>query len=575
VRSRALKHLPVALLLLGPAWVLGARGVWLADWALLATAAVAALLAFQATRCGLRWERPASWFLGILVWATADAVIRPLEGSAASRLIAVGVVALLLAVVARTPRTGAWARLAVVEVAALCGVWQLVGWVLQGGRAAGPFGNPNVGGAVTVFGLAVLPFSGLPLAARVALGVPMIAGVVASGSRGALLAVAAAAAAWALAGAGARIRWAAVVLVVLAGGGLAWRLASDRDPLRFERIRLWSVAARTAVAELPFGCGPSGYADAALPHNFPRLGEFARYARTPGVAESDWLELVATLGVPGLLLAAGLAASLAGGVARAGPVGVGIAAAVVVSSAVNTQLPLPVVAWTAALAVASLLPRGRRSVVRLPSGLAGAAALALAVATTSALALPAGGGFSVAEKATDRAADELRHRPPDDGRLADAEATAWEAAARRPRFAHAWSVLGRLRLARAELRRDGALAEAAARAFARARKVDRLDVWSALGEGQARRLLGDRRGAEQALRAAVELEPNCVPAWLETALLRLEAGELRGARAALTRAEAALRLARGRSFVTEYERALAHADPTTLARLRARSGEGP
>ncbi len=41
------------------------------------------------------------------------------------------------------------------------------------------------------------------------------------------------------------------------------------------------------------------------------------------------------------------------------------------------------------------------------------------------------------------------------------------------------------------------------------------------------------------------------------------------------RAQAIARQARGRRFVTAYERALAAADPTAVARLRAALGERP
>ncbi len=129
------------------------------------------------------------------------------------------------------------------------------------------------------------------------------AGVVASGSRAALVGVVAVAATWALARRGGRrTRLAAALLVALAVAGFSVRLATDRDPLRYERVRIWAVAVRVAAAEFPLGCGPSGYADAAMAHNFPREGEFARFARLPDVAESDLLQLAATLGLPGVIL---------------------------------------------------------------------------------------------------------------------------------------------------------------------------------------------------------------------------------------------------------------------------------
>jgi Flp pilus assembly protein TadD len=124
------------------------------------------------------------------------------------------------------------------------------------------------------------------------------------------------------------------------------------------------------------------------------------------------------------------------------------------------------------------------------------------------------------------------------------------------------------------VRDEADLAAAAATAFAHARRANPLDVWAAVGEGRALLALGDRPGARDAFNAAVRLEPNCAPAWIELAYLHLAQGEIGAARAALGRAQAIVRDARGRSFVTAYERALASADPAAVARLRAALGEG-
>jgi tetratricopeptide (TPR) repeat protein len=199
--------------------------------------------------------------------------------------------------------------------------------------------------------------------------------------------------------------------------------------------------------------------------------------------------------------------------------------------------------------------------------------LALAVATGAVLALPEFGAGCPPESLVERAEAGLRTRPDDNTTLADAEALAWQACAARPRYGRGWRVLGNIRLRRAALCSEADVAEAAAEAFGRARQVNPMDAWAAVGEGQALRMVGDTRGAWQALNAAVALEPNCVPAWLDRAVLYLAQGELAPARDALRQAEAAVARSREATFVSAYERALASADPVTLERLRTATGE--
>jgi Flp pilus assembly protein TadD len=107
----------------------------------------------------------------------------------------------------------------------------------------------------------------------------------------------------------------------------------------------------------------------------------------------------------------------------------------------------------------------------------------------------------------------------------------------------------------------------------RARQVNALDVRAAVGEGQALRMLGNTDGARQAFTGALFLEPNCVPAWLESAVLHLAQGELGPARDSLRHAEAAQARSRGAAFVSAYEHALAYANPVTMAQLRSATGE--
>jgi hypothetical protein len=508
------------------------------------------------------------------VWAALDAALRPVAISDAARLLATGVVSLGLVVVTRNPRGAAWGRLGAVAAGTGAAAWLITERLVHGGRPPGPFGNPNLAATPALLALALAPFLRVPVLVRGVLMAVAGAGVVASGSRAALVGTVALAVAWALSRRGGRAtRLAAAILVVIAVVGLAARLATDRDPLRYERVRIWAVALRVAAGELPLGCGPGGYADAAMAHNFPREGEFARFARLPDIAESDILQLAATLGLPGVVLLAGLAWSVVHRLPKADARAWGVLAAALVTSAFNSQLMVPAVAWTLALAVGGVLPR---AVVRRDRGsrMATVATLAaLAVATGAVLALPDFGAGMPPQRLVDRADAVLRARPSDGAALADAEAMTWRACAARPRYGRGWRILGGIRLRRDSLCGEADLAAAAAEAFARAREVNPLDVWGAVGEGQARRMLGDTRGAWRAFSAAVLLEPNCVPALLERAVLHLAAGELGPAREALRRVEAAQAVARGAAFVSAYEVALAYADPVTLEQLRAATGE--
>jgi hypothetical protein len=538
-----------------------------------ATVVVVFGLCLTGRGCTVR-NGPPAWLAGLLVWAALDAALRPVAISDAGRLLATGVVSLGLVVVTRNPRGAAWGRLGVVAAGTGAAAWLITERLVHGGRPPGPFGNPNLAATPALLALALAPFLRAPVLVRGVLMAVAGAGVVASGSRAALVGIVALAAAWVVSRRGGRAtRLAAALLVAIAVVGLAARLATDRDPLRYERVRIWAVALRVAAAELPLGCGPGGYADAALAHNFPREGEFARFARLPDLAESDVLQLTATLGLPGVVLLAGLAWSVVHRLPKADARAWGVLAAALFTSMFNSQLMVSAVAWTLALAVGSVLPR---VVVRRDRGSRWptvAAVTALAVATGAMLALPDYGAGEPPERLVDRADAVLRTRPSDSGALADAEAMTWRACAARPRYGRGWRILGGIRLRRASLCNEADVAAAAAEAFARAREVNALDVWAAVGEGQARRVLGDTRGAWQAFNAAVILEPNCVPAWLERAVLHLAAGELGPAREALRRAEAAQALARGAAFVSAYEVGLAYADPTTVEQLRAATGE--
>jgi hypothetical protein len=570
VQRRQLKWLPALLAPLAVLWAADSRGVFPSPAVVVATAALCALLVAAEGRRGLLLAPPARWLAGLVAWASVTAAVRPVDRVEAARFVAVGVVALLIVVLAGRPRAAAWGRLGVVATGAVAAAWLVAERVAIGGRPGGPFDNPNVAATVIAVALALLPQVRWHGAAQAGCAALLVGGLVTSGSRAGMLAAVAVAGIWVLCAAGRAVRVTVAAVLVVAAAGLAARVATDRDPLRFERLRIWAVAWRTATAELPLGSGPAGFADAAIAHNFARDGELARYHRLPALAESDGLEVFATLGLPGVLLAAGLCFAVVRAAASRRPAWAPLAA-VAVTSAVHTQLPLPAVAWTAALAVAGSLPRlrGRRVVLRPAVSFVGLAVAAPALVVAL-------GGFPGERVAAQRLAaagvQALARGESDDAALADAEASTWLACMRRPRWAAAWSTLGGIRLDRALERDEGILAAAAVDAFVAARAANPLDVWAALGEGQARRALGENAAAARAFEAAARLEPNCAPAWVEIGLLRLEGGELATARHALARVEAALALARRYPPESGYERELVRVDRVSLMQLRVRCG---
>ena len=573
MRAGAMRGAPAALVPLAVLLALGPGLVGGAHVAATVTVVVVGALCLAYGEPRALSRGPRGWFAALLLWAALDAAVRPVAAWDAMRVVASGTVALGVLVTTAAPRVAAWGRFATVLAGVSASLWLVVERIVRAGRPSGPFGNPNLAATLALLALALAPFLPARASVRSALLAVAAAGIVASGSRGALIGLAAVALAWAVAMRARRWMWTgAAVLLAVAGLGLAARLATDRDPLRYERVRIWGVALRTTVAEFPFGAGPSGYADAALAHNFPRDGEFARFARLPDVAESDFLQVAATLGVPGLLLTMGLLGSLVRDLARRDARAWGVAAAVVVTSTFSSQLMVPVLGWVAALAMGSVLPRPGPNRGRVRSFSAVLAVLMLAVAAGAVLATDDWGVGGSPAREIDRADAMLQGGSNNDRVLADAEATAWLACAARPRLGRGWRVLGGIRLRRATLRGDGDLATAAVEAFNRARRVNPLDAWAALGEAQALRAMGDAAGAWRALNAAVKLEPNFVSAWLERAILHLSEGEMGAARAALARAEAASRGAPRAAFVSAYERALARADPATVARLSSATG---
>jgi O-antigen ligase len=212
---------------------------------------------------------------------------------------------------------------------ALCGPPLLAAGALQGGwvvvqllrgaaRPAGSFLNTNHLAAwlVAVTLLAAGPAwletaSGRRRIGRSLAGAVLVAAVWLTGSRGALLGLAAGAAVLAV-GPGFRlprrrrllIAGVGLAAVAVLGGTLWVRRQGEADPFRYQRVKIWR-ASLEVLGERPWtGSGPRQFAQAARNHQFPDGEGRLRYDRGFNVTHSDLLRVPCELGWPGA--AAGL-----------------------------------------------------------------------------------------------------------------------------------------------------------------------------------------------------------------------------------------------------------------------------
>ena len=147
-------------------------------------------------------------------------------------------------------------------------------------------------------------------------------GLLASGSRGALLAALAAAAA----GLGVLRRWrslASLVIVVLALAALlpssAWEnLLKFSDPRAYARPRIWTAALQAAWASPLLGWGPGLFGEVFELFKFPYFDGVSYYGHSTLNAHSEVLNLAAEAGFPAaaLFLAAAGSALFTGGVKK-------------------------------------------------------------------------------------------------------------------------------------------------------------------------------------------------------------------------------------------------------------------
>jgi len=554
----------VLLLPLACLWVAAADGVGIRPWVATLTAAVLGALAFRRLVRGVRLGAPFFWLAGLSGWVAAEGLAQPVPWERAAYLFACSLAVLASALLSGSPRGRQWLAAAAVASGLLAAVWLVVERLALGGRPGGPTLNPNLGAGVAAFAFALLLASGR-FPGRLLAAAVLLSGVLAAASRAASLAVLVAAGV--VAGRHRRLRRPLLVVALVAVGGLAWRLATDRDPLRFERLRIWRTASQVALAYAPWGTGPGGFPDAVLGFNFPRDGEFARFARIPSLAENDWLHLAATLGLPGVLFASGLAASLLRRACRKGGTDLPPLMALLVMGAFHTYLLWPVGAMLAPAA-------GRfagKTRLRLSRPLALLWVWPWAVFLAVALAWPRG-PLGDRPQALEGAIGRALRESPSREVLAQALVQAEELVRIAPRASRSWELAGLVAYNLGLSTGDAALVRKAVEAFQSAQRRNPKGVWAPLGEATAWLALGESAPARAAAARAVQLEPNCVRCWLTLAQAQLFQGELAAARASLLRGQTALREARTTSFVSAYERELAAWDPA-LASLLAQALE--
>lgn len=273
--------------------------------ALLALTAAALTVIFAAAKRPA-YSVPAAGLLALLIMAACagDSIdpLRSLLGRHGTWTNGVWPAALLLALTGAAPLSTEWLWLAGCALALHAGLqlWGVVPAALQAGRAGSLLGNPVDLGAVLAMACGVAPVYALPV-----LGL----GLLAAGSRGAILAgaVAALSAAWGwkLTAKERALGAAAVVALVLLVGR-AHRPTSDAP-----RWIIWRTALQAGAARPLMGQGPDTFEYALRRRRGP---DFAAAAGSDsvlqGYAHNDLLEAWATCGIMGLLAYAVLAPAL-------------------------------------------------------------------------------------------------------------------------------------------------------------------------------------------------------------------------------------------------------------------------
>ena len=195
-------------------------------------------------------------------------------------------------------------------------------------RPAGTFLNPNhLAGwlAATILFCAGrwITEPGSRLARRCAFcAVPLLAGFVLTGSRGALIGIGAggvllAVLAWpALTPARRKGLVAILVVVGLAGAAALTLRMQQPDPYRYQRLKIWQASVMPLLSAPWTGTGPGQFAREAPNLQFPDGRGALRYDRGFRVTHSDWIRVAAEFGWPGVAAFGWIVVSVVAHVAR-------------------------------------------------------------------------------------------------------------------------------------------------------------------------------------------------------------------------------------------------------------------
>jgi O-antigen ligase len=493
------------------------------------------------------------------------------------------------------------------------GVAAVVEALAGGGRPDTTFLNPNHLGAWLVAGAVVgadrvLDDGGVRRAVGAIALVLALAGVVSTGSRGALVAL----------GAGVAVlvalRWKGSTrqarLAILVAGSLTLLVAAsvvaarlaDADPYHWERIRIWRASIQAAVDDPWLGTGPGQFAAAAPNLNFALEEELLRFGRSFRSPHSDLVRLPAEFGWPAALAALAAAGLAAVEIRRRG----GRAGAIAALAALGAQslfddlTTRPAIVLLVAVLAGTLLARPREATPSRPLAhrAAGASAvlLLLAVGEISPwLAWRETHGLSrgrLDAEGLARLEHSLARNPmhPDlwtrlaehevgDGRDWDLDryARAREAVERAIRLQPADATFRRAAawvegMACRTLTRDLGTRERAAARYREAARLSRNDATIPLDEARFLLSTGDSEGARRAAERALRIEPRA-PAprvVLAEALLATEGDRARD-RALELLAEAEESSLASPRGVSPYEARLRSIEPERVAALRARA----
>lgn len=554
---------------------------------------------------GLPATGPAAAFGGFALLAAAGACLAPYRFAAGLVMLEIAGFAAVAWMSARCH--DAMSRTLPVAVPFIAAVHGLIAVAqrLQGAdRPATTFLNTNHLAAwlVAAMILGVGGFEATPsrrgVIARISLTLAALAGLVLTGSRGALVGLVAGgsvllAMRWRTGVR--RYRRAILVVAAMAGTalltGVALRFRTD-DPYRFHRVQIWSASLEAVAAAPLWGTGPGQFAAAAANLNFAVQGEPLRFGRSFRTTHSDWLRLPCEFGVPAAMLAL-LGIALCGReMARRKPstdlrlasVG-GALAALAAQASVDNLSERPALVLLAAALAGVAIARPRRSRGSPSAFRASAAAILLLafaaldvapyLAWKAVLALPRGhlddGQRARLDRALGwnplhpdlwlrRAEDGAASRQWDARGYAEARAAAERAIALSP--ADARYRLGAARveaLACLRLFRDEATRRRAAARYLEAEALSRHDAVVPLEAGEFLLAAGDEPGARRAAERALALEPESVrPRLLLAAIVEASRVENSAARAARLRNDAKERADRwaARAGESPYARAL-------------------